>query len=393
MKFLYAVVAAACASLVSAHGVVEVFTADGKDYKGPGPLEEDGPAMPNSPIRRVGANGPVSDVTSPDMACGVGNPPPTGGIATVSAGSDVKFQMSKDWPHEEGPITLYMGKCSDTADKCDSSQVKWFKVDAKGLNDDGTWYQKNIAEGKAGVATIPAGLENGNYLLRYEILALHRAQDIGGAEFFISCTQIQLVNGGSAKPTASELVSFPGAYSATAPGIKVDIYTDFHSYSYPGPPLFDGANGDSGSSGGESSSTSSEPNAPTSTETPRATSTEPSEPTSTQSAEPTSTEPSEPTPTESAEPTTTESAEPTPSTDASEPTSTPTKPSTCKQKRALKQKKDKRALEQQKKRAVDSERLHRGLANKLKTKTRIGRPVVPLQSARRSNVHRRRFTH
>lgn len=74
MKLSYAFVAAACASFVSAHGVVQracgpsqfvieiltiflsvEFTANGKDYAGPGPLEEDGPAMPESPIRRVGS--------------------------------------------------------------------------------------------------------------------------------------------------------------------------------------------------------------------------------------------------------------------------------------------------------------------------------------------------
>lgn len=76
-----------------------------------------------------------------------------------------------------------MGKCPDTSDKCDASKLKWFKVDAKALKDDGTtWYQADIAAGQPGVATIPAGLEEGYYLLRYEIMALHKAATTGGAE-------------------------------------------------------------------------------------------------------------------------------------------------------------------------------------------------------------------
>lgn len=42
--------------------------------------------------------GPVTDVTSTEMACGTGNPGPVNGIAQVDAGSEVKFKMSP-WVH------------------------------------------------------------------------------------------------------------------------------------------------------------------------------------------------------------------------------------------------------------------------------------------------------
>lgn len=82
-----------------------------------------------------------------------------------------------------------MAKCPTTADKCDAAGLKWFKIDAKGLlsasGDGGTWAQADLMAGKPGNATVPAGLEAGAYLLRYEILALHRAIEVGGAELYV----------------------------------------------------------------------------------------------------------------------------------------------------------------------------------------------------------------
>lgn len=44
-----------------------------------------------------------------------------------------------------GPLTTYMGKCPDTPDKCDPNSLKWFKVDAKALKEDGkTWYHGDL---------------------------------------------------------------------------------------------------------------------------------------------------------------------------------------------------------------------------------------------------------
>ncbi|KAH7105289.1 glycosyl hydrolase family 61-domain-containing protein [Auriculariales sp. MPI-PUGE-AT-0066] len=242
MKTFFALVAAACASMVSAHGVIQDFTANGKSYKGPGPVEETMPALPDSPIRQVYSNGPVKDLKSGDMACGIGSVNvTTQGVAEVSAGSEISFQFG-DWPHPEGPVTTYLGKCPGSADTCDGTTLKWFKISEGGYDPaSNTWYQGNVlVAGKPVTTTIPAGLENGVYLARLEIVALHLAATEGGAEFYISCTQIKVVDGGSAAPSGDMLVSFPGAYKPTDPGFLVDIYTNFHSYSYPGPPMFTG---------------------------------------------------------------------------------------------------------------------------------------------------------
>jgi hypothetical protein len=241
MKLFAAFIAAACAGSVAAHGVLLSFTANGKSYEGPGPVEESMPALPESPIRQVFSNGPTKDVNSTDMACGVGSTGvTTKGVAQVSAGSEVQFQFGP-WVHPEGPVTTYMGKCPGTADTCDGTQIDWFKIDERGYDEQSkTWYQGNVLhEGKPGTATVPAGIENGIYLIRYEIVALHIAATIGGAEFYISCTQVEVINGGTTRPAEGYIVRFPGAYHADDKGILVDIYTDFQKYDYPGPPVYE----------------------------------------------------------------------------------------------------------------------------------------------------------
>ncbi|KAJ7060799.1 glycosyl hydrolase family 61-domain-containing protein [Mycena amicta] len=94
---------------------------------------------------------------------------------------------------------------------------------------------------------LPSTLAPGNYLIRHEIIALHLATEEGGAEFYLSCTQLRVGGSGTGTPTADELVELPGTYSDTDPGIFVpDARGD---YTFPGPPVaaFVGASSGSGS--------------------------------------------------------------------------------------------------------------------------------------------------
>ena len=60
---------------------------------------------------------------------------------------------------------------------------------------------------------LPHSLPNGEYLLRVEQIALHSLEDKG--QFYISCAQIQVTEGGDGKP--GPLVEFPGAYTQSDP--------------------------------------------------------------------------------------------------------------------------------------------------------------------------------
>ena len=85
--------------------------------------------------------------------------------------------------------------------------------------------------------TLPTQLAPGEYLVRQEIIALHSAVTVGGAEFYPSCTQVRI--GGSQSGTPNQTVSFPGAYNDNDPGIYVpNIYAPGASYNnFPGPPV------------------------------------------------------------------------------------------------------------------------------------------------------------
>ena len=87
--------------------------------------------------------------------------------------------------------------------------------------------------------TLPKSLPSGEYLLRGEHIALHSASTAGGAQFYLSCAQIKVENGGNGNPGPK--VAFPGAYKATDPGIMINIYYPVPtSYTAPGPAVWSG---------------------------------------------------------------------------------------------------------------------------------------------------------
>jgi len=85
--------------------------------------------------------------------------------------------------------------------------------------------------------TVPADPAPGNYLVRAEAIALHAAGSIGGPQFDMSCSQINLTGSGTKTPAG---VSFPGAYSTNDPGILINIYNTLTGYTIPGLPVFTG---------------------------------------------------------------------------------------------------------------------------------------------------------
>jgi hypothetical protein len=69
---------------------------------------------------------------------------------------------------------------------------------------------------------IPKNVPSGKYLLRVEHIGVHNAANYNGAQFFVSCAQIEVTGGGSGNP--GPLVEFPGAYSPNDPGIYFNTY-------------------------------------------------------------------------------------------------------------------------------------------------------------------------
>ncbi|PFH54033.1 lytic polysaccharide monooxygenase [Amanita thiersii Skay4041] len=187
---------------------------------------------------------PVTDVTSQAIRCYEldSNSASQSGIATVVAGSTVGFKADNIMGHP-GYFSAYMTPASPAANSNQAGLGKtWFKIwewaptysPSTGLVFD----SENINQF---TFTIPRNTPNGQYLLRGEQIALHLSGTINGAQFYIGCAQINVVGGGSGSP--SPTVSFPGAYSATDPGILINIYNlpaDFTGYKAPGPAVWRG---------------------------------------------------------------------------------------------------------------------------------------------------------
>ena len=97
-----------------------------------------------------------------------------------------------------------------------------------------TWpnFEKNFFN-----VTIPPCVEDGEYLLRVEHLALHNAAAVGEAQWYMACVQLKITGGtGTAKPPS--LLAFPGSYDEKDPGILVTIYYDQPTdYQAPGGPV------------------------------------------------------------------------------------------------------------------------------------------------------------
>ncbi|KAJ8132018.1 hypothetical protein O1611_g1607 [Lasiodiplodia mahajangana] len=176
-------------------------------------------------------NSPVTDLSSKDMRCNVGGA--TGGSTStlaLNAGDQFTFSLDQALYHQ-GPVSLYMSKAPTTAAEYDGSG-DWFKIfdwGPKFGNGQAQWTMTGSYSG-----TIPKCIPNGEYLLRIQSLAIHNP----GAtpQWYISCGQITVSGGGTTLP--SPTVKIPGAFKATDPGYTANIYSNFNSYTVPGPSVF-----------------------------------------------------------------------------------------------------------------------------------------------------------
>lgn len=210
--------------------------------------------------------GPLQNVYDNAIRCYEGSGRPEAAIASIAAGSKLDIGVYYSITHP-GPVLFYMAKvpAGKTAADWDGSGNVWFKIDemapsvsASGLS----WPSDGMKHSLISVAnvytedhptvlmsethplglnklttTIPSSLPDGDYLIRVEHIALHSAGGQGGAQFYLACGQLTVTNGGSGSP--SPLVSFPGAYSPTDPGIMINLDWPIPtSYTMPGPPVW-----------------------------------------------------------------------------------------------------------------------------------------------------------
>ncbi|EJD47200.1 cellulose-growth-specific protein [Auricularia subglabra TFB-10046 SS5] len=238
---------------VVAHGGILSYNIAGTTYNGFVPYNT---PVGQSSIQRVwNTYNPIQDVTLPIMACnddGTSNPGQK--TATVAAGSKITAFWNT-WPHDTGPILVYLAQCpSSGCTGVDPTTLKFFKTEQAGLLSGtvgkGTWAAgQMIAQNNSWTTTIPSTVPAGNYLLRMETIALHSMP----AQSYPECAQLQITGNGNVPPPTSILVSFPGAYKQTDPGITIDLYGNAAqtqtTYVIPGPPVYPGTGATTVSSG------------------------------------------------------------------------------------------------------------------------------------------------
>ncbi|KIY72290.1 lytic polysaccharide monooxygenase [Cylindrobasidium torrendii FP15055 ss-10] len=190
------------------------------------------------------SNGPVTDVTSDAIRCYEldGTVAGSTSIATVSAGSTVGFKASPNIYHQ-GYSAAYLSKADPSANSTSAGQgSSWFKIwEWAPVYTPGSGFTFPSEGAEQITFKIPAATPSGQYLLRGEHIALHSASSAGGAQYYLSCAQLNIVNGGNGSPGPT--VSFPGAYSPTDPGLLLNIYSPpagYSGYTSPGPAVWSG---------------------------------------------------------------------------------------------------------------------------------------------------------
>ncbi|EPE09983.1 endoglucanase b [Ophiostoma piceae UAMH 11346] len=227
------------------------------------------------PLDPPTATFPVQDLASSDMICG------RDGLAAVqftcavpaanadkNTGALLTFEFREtpdisqanrgiDSSHK-GPCSVYMKQlplASGSGAQMDRSPSDgWFKIFEEGYDaSTGQWCTDKLSASN-GLLTVslPAGLPAGSaYLVRPEILALHRAQ-VGDPQFYVGCAQIYLEPPTEDTATASQSqnqrsllaipseykVSIPGYVKAGDPSVSFNIYEPVYPYPIPGPPVF-----------------------------------------------------------------------------------------------------------------------------------------------------------
>lgn len=100
----------------------------------------------------------------------------------------------------KGPLLAYMKKVSDATQNPSAGPGNgWFKISEVGLISSTQWaVDALISAGGVQSVKIPSCIENGDYLLRFELIALHSASSYPGAQFyvriFILPTVLELAN-------------------------------------------------------------------------------------------------------------------------------------------------------------------------------------------------------
>jgi hypothetical protein len=213
------------AAETAAHGAVTSYNIGGTNYPG-----YQGFSPGNSPnvIQWQWPDyNPTLSATDSKIRCNGGR---SASLSATAKPGDTITATWQQWTHSQGPVLVWLYKCSGAFSACDGSGAGWFKIDEGGFHGDGKtvfldtevnsgWdIAKLVGGNKSWSSTIPAGLAPGNYLVRHELIALHQARS---PQWYAECAQIVITGSGTAQPDSSYKASIPGYASQNDPNISV----------------------------------------------------------------------------------------------------------------------------------------------------------------------------
>lgn len=243
------------ATQVAAHGYLNTFTLDGVAYQGfsrwnPSPSPDAIGWSFSTPDE-----GPELDLNSPDFVCrrdataakNYGKVQ-AGGSASFFWTSDDKVINPNGWAESHrGPVITYIAPCNGDCTAVDKTQLKWTKIAEEGIvsgpaNTQGYWATDKLREnGGINSATIPSDIAPGKYVIRNEIIALHRAH-LHEPEFYMQCGNIEVTGSGTNDLSNSGVVASQLYSTSDAQIFGFSVYDNQESaWKVPGPPLYTAA--------------------------------------------------------------------------------------------------------------------------------------------------------
>ncbi|EOA90016.1 hypothetical protein ACJQWK_07550 [Exserohilum turcicum] len=241
-------------ALASAHGrIAQITTSTGHVYKGWDP-ESSKSLTPPSPLAAWSAANLGNIYVSPshfntsNMTCH-DNAIPGALHVNTTAGDTLKVKWN-EWPVSHvGPVMTYVAKCNGSCAEAKKDDLLWVKIDELAwlnstgwdkLELGGTWATDVlIANNFTWIVRLPELLEAGNYVMRQEIIALHVAEKLDGAQAYPQCVNLRVAPGKS-RPARSIDGGVPGTklYGPKDEGILVSVHGRIDGYKTPGPRLW-----------------------------------------------------------------------------------------------------------------------------------------------------------
>lgn len=248
--------AMAMASTVSGHALMYSAWVNGED-------QGNGQSVY---IRSPPDNGPVKDLSSPDLVCNVNGGKAAPEFVKAAAGDTLSFEWYHDNRNDDiidgthqGPIITYIAPYTED----DGTGAIWTKIQEAGY-DGSEWAVDKLKANNGKIDfDLPSSLKAGKYLIRQEIIAHHESNDAydtnpaRGAQFYPSCVQVEVTGSGSAVP--DQAFDFNKDYTYADKGIVFDLYGSYTSYEIPGPAVWSGSGSGSDSGSSKPSASASAP--------------------------------------------------------------------------------------------------------------------------------------